>query len=236
MSSLRCRMLLGSFAVFLSSWAASPAAALPWGTQYTASVVNLPGTDTAVLEFDGLEEPLGSSGLLVGEMATQFVDFVLIELSLHPADGNPFVGQQIAPLETASASATGLHLYGDPTPLRMLADSAFLWLSIGGIAQPLSDVGGLGLRFYTHPLNPSIPVLLIDNIATTEFSFETSGATLFDAFAALVGPEQASLIDGLHLGVAAVPVPEPATALLVLGGLLGISASRHAVRRAKEAA
>jgi hypothetical protein len=61
-------------------------------------------------------------------------------------------------------SVSDLFWFGDPTPAAALAESAFLWLSIDGTPQALSDLANLGFVFGTHPLNPSIPVLLIDNI------------------------------------------------------------------------
>jgi hypothetical protein len=199
---------------------AGPAGASPFGTSYTASATNFPGTDTAVLEFDGLEETLGSSGLVVGETSTTFVDFELIEFSLRTGDGNPFVGQQVAPLDVASLLASDLRWFGDPTPVGALADSAFLWLAIDGEAQALSDFADLGLLFGTHPLNSSIPVWLIDNPATVEFGFDTFGESVSVAFAALVGPTLAAQIDEVHFGVAAAPIPEPGTGLLLLCGLV----------------
>jgi hypothetical protein len=205
---------------------AGPAAASPFGTSYTASVTNLPGTDTAVLEFDGLEEALGSSGLVVGETSTPFIDFELIEISLRTADGNPFVGQLVDAEAIASLLVTDLHWFGDPTPAAALADSLFLWLTIDGDAQALSDFGDAGLVFGTHPLDPSIPVLLIDNQTTIEFGFSTFGASVFEAFAALVGPTHAAQIDDVHFGVAAAPIPEPGTGLLLAVGLFCFGARR----------
>lgn len=213
--------------------ATSPAAASPFGTQYTASVSNLPGSDTAVLAFDGLEEPVGGSGLLVGENATSFAGFELLEFSLRTLDGNPFVGQQDDALAVASVSVLDLHWFGDPNPAQALADTAFLWLAIDGVAQPLADYGSFGFGFATHPFDPTIQVLLIDNLASTTFGFTTFGGSAFEAFAALVGPTGAAQIDAVHFGVAAVPIPEPGTALLLLGGLAGVAVSRRAARAAK---
>jgi hypothetical protein len=211
------------------SLAAESGEASPFGTSYTASAVNFPGTDTAVLEFDGLDEALGSSGLIVGETSTSFVGFELLEFSLRTANGNALVGQQLDALATASVLVTDLHYFGDPTPLQALADSTFLWLTIDGVPQALSDSLGLGLVFAMHPLYPSIPVLLIDNEATTEFGIFAASA--LGVFSALVGPTLAAEIDDVHFGVAAAPVPEPGTAWLLVCGLMAIAARRRAQRR-----
>jgi hypothetical protein len=120
LSLLACTALAGAAALLVLVTAA---AATPFGTSYTASVVNLPGTDTAVLAFDGLDEALGSSGLVVGENSTTFVGFEMVEFSLRTADGNPFVGQQVSPLEMASVLATDLQYFGDPSLLEARANS-----------------------------------------------------------------------------------------------------------------
>ena len=199
-----------------------PALASPFGTTYTAAAVNFPGSATATLDFDGLEEPLGSSGLLVGESSTPFATFELLEFSLRTADGNPFVGQQLSSTDPASVSITDLFWFGDPNPAAVLANSGFLWLTVDGVAQPLADLAGLGFVFGTHPLDASIPVLFVDNAVSTTFGFGTLGGSAFDAFAALVGPALAAQIDDVHFGVAAAPVvvPEPTTGLLVALGAL----------------
>lgn len=230
------RWLLVPLWIALGSWVAAPAWASPFGTQYTASVSNFPGSDTAVLSFDGLEEPLGTSGLIVGENATPYVDFELLEFSLATANGQPFVGQQVDPLAVASVSVLDLHWFGDPNPVQALSDGAFLWLAIDGVAQPLSDPGGFGFGFSTHPFDPSIPIVVIDNLASTTLGFDTFGVSALEAFAALVGPTLAGQIDSVHFGVAAAPIPEPGTAVLVFGGLAGLAAARRAVRGASHAA
>ena len=219
---------------------ALPAAASPYGTYYTASVVNLPGTASALLYFDGLDEVLGSSGLVVGEGSTSLPGFELVEFWLRTEDGNPFVGQQVAPLGAASVSVPDLHWFGDPTPVQTLANSAFLWLTVDGIAQPLSDFGGLGLVFGAHPFDPGIPVLFIDNEASTALGFDTTPSSAFEAFALLVGPTLAAQIDGVNLGVAAAPVviPEPGTGVLLGLGLLYVarrSRVAHEAARTAEA-
>lgn len=210
---------------------ATPAAASPFGTQYSATVTNLPGTATATLSFDGLEEPLGSSGLVVGETATSFDGFELVEFSLRTADGESFVGQQGAPTDPASVLVTDLHWLGDPTPASALARSAFLWLSIDGQAQALSDVLGRGLAFGTHPLDPSIPVVFIENGSSALLAFDTSARSAAEAFAALVGPTLAEEIDDLHFGMAVTLMPEPAAGLALGFGLLAVLALRRASRR-----
>ena len=208
---------------------AIPASASPFGTTYTANVSNLPGSDTTILFFDGLEEVVGTSGLLANESATTLGDVELLEFALRTADGNPFLGQQDDALAMASASVTGLHWFGDPTLAVMVADSAFLYLTIDGAPQALSDVLDLGLSFGTHPLDPGIPIVFIDNEAGTDFVFDSFGVPLSQAFAALVSPETAAQIDDLHLGVAAV-VPEPGTGVLLAGGLLGLALRRRRQR------
>jgi len=215
------------FSLFLLSLAA-PALATPFGTTYTATAVNFPGSATATLEFDGLEEALGSSGLLVNESSTSFASFELLEFSLRTANSDPFVGQQLSPTTPASVSVSDLFWFGDPNPAGALADSAFLWLSIDGVAQPLSDLASAGFVFGTHPLDASIPVLLIDNPASTSFTFGTFGTSAFEAFAALVGPTLAAQIDDVHFGVAAapIPIPEPGTGLLLLFGLIALAIHR----------
>src|SRR5690606_35564919 len=55
----------------------------PFGTSYTATVTNLPGSATGPLPFDGLPKPLGSSGLVVREKATSFGAYQLLEFSLR---------------------------------------------------------------------------------------------------------------------------------------------------------
>jgi hypothetical protein len=221
-----CFLLAAALSLF-----AGPAAASPFGTSYTASVTNMPGTDTAVLEFDGLEETLGSSGLVVGENSTPFLGFELIEFSLRTADGNPFVGQQVAAAAIASVRVTDLHWFGDPNPAQALPNSAFLWLTIDGEAQALSDFLGLGLFIAAHPLDASIPVLVLGNDPSDGFAFDTLGGSAHQAFAALVGPTLAAQIDDIHFGVSAVPIPEPATGLLVLFGVLCFARHARASRR-----
>ena len=210
--------------------AAIPASSSPFGTAYTANVSNLPGSESAMLLFDGLEEAVGSSGLLVNETATTLGSVELLEFSLSTADGNPFLGQQDDALAVASVSVTGLHWFGVPTPAVMVANSAFLYLTIDGVPQALSDVMGLGLSFSTHPLDPGIPIVLIDNEPGTSFVFDSFDTSLAEAFAALVDPATAALIDDLHLGVAAVPIPEPGAGTLLAGGLLGLALSRRRPR------
>ena len=75
--------------------AAIPASSSPFGTSYSASVSNLPGSDSAVLFFDGLEESVGTSGLLANETATNFGAVELLEFSLRTADGNPFLATSL---------------------------------------------------------------------------------------------------------------------------------------------
>jgi hypothetical protein len=208
--------LLALLVLALALGASLPAAASPYGTTYTASASNFPGTDSALLAFDGLAEVLGLSGLVVDESSTTLGSIELIEFSLSTADGNPFVGQQDDPLGLASVSVTGLHWFGNATPAGTIADSGFLYLTIDGVPQTMTDVLGQGLVFGTHPLDPSIQVLLIPNTAGTVFLYNTIGAPLLDAFAALVGPTLAAQIDDVHFGAAAMPVPEPSASILVL--------------------
>jgi hypothetical protein len=223
-------LLLASTACLLPAFAAS---ATPFGTSYQASVSNLPGSDMATLSFDGLEEAVGSSGLLVNETTHTLGGVELLEFAVRSADGNPFVGQQDDGAAVASVGVTGLQWFGDPTPAAMVANSAFLYLTVDGVPQAMADNLGLGLNFATHPLDPSIQILLIDNEPGTNFTFDSFGGPLVDAFAALVGAATAAQVNDLHLGVAAVPIPEPTTGLLIGGGLLltGICRRRD-VRRA----
>ena len=137
------------------------------------------------LDFDHLE--LGFAGAAVAAVPG------LRHIGPARPGGNPFVGQQAAPALLASVLVTDLHWFGDTNPAQALADSAFLWLTIDGVAQALSDVGGLGLAFGTHPLYPSIPVLLIDNEATTIFGFDTFGASALEA--ARADPPDVMLVD-----------------------------------------
>ena len=245
--SARIPVRLGTFvitgALALFAIVASPTQAAessPFGTIYTATATNLPGNATVPLTFDGLPKPLGGSGLVVREKATSFGAHQLLEFSLRTADGDGFVGQQSDPMAPASVSVANLQWAPasvdpenpeEPTPARAEADSGFLWLSIDGEAQALSDVAGLGLRFGTHPLDASIPIVYIDNAATTQLGFDTFGETTFATFTALVGATLAPQIDAIHLGVAAAPVPEPGVGFALIAGCAGLLALDRFRRR-----
>lgn len=233
--------LLGPPVAMALALLAAPALAGPYGTSYVASVVNLPGTATAPLTFDGVATPLGSSGLVVGEKSTSFGGpyggYELLEFSLRTADGEPFVGQQLASTEVARVGISGLQWLDDSSPATAIANSGFLWLTIDGVPQALSDQGSLGLVFGTHPLDPSIQIVFVDNIQTEQLGFETLGATAFEAFAALVGPILALDVDDVHLGVAAASAPEPGMSAMLLGGVLGLAGlARWRARRRAEVA
>lgn len=242
-SATRIRALAVSGVFALLAVVASPTRAAessPFGTSYTATATNLPGNATVPLTFDGLPKPLGSSGLVVRERSTSFGAYQLLEFSLRTADGDGFVGQQSDPMAPASVSVANLQWAPasvdpenpeEPTPARAEADSGFLWLSIDGEAQALSDVAGLGLRFGTHPLDASIPIVYIDNAATTQLGFDTFGETTFATFTALVGAILAPQIDAIHLGVAAAPVPEPGVGFALIAGCAGLGALDRFRRR-----
>jgi hypothetical protein len=154
---------------------ATVANASPLGTSYVAQVTNLPGDASSTLAFDGLESPLGSSGLRVREKTTSFGTYQLIEFSLKTADGEGFIGQQADPMAPASVSVSDLSWSvgsEDPTSARAESDSGFLWLSVDGEAQALSDFANLGLRFGNHPLDPSIPVVFIANSTNAALEFD----------------------------------------------------------------
>ena len=70
---------------------ATPAASV-FGTSYTGTVTNFPSSATASLAFDGLEEAVGASGLIVTEMGTMIGSMELVEFTLTTADGEPFPG------------------------------------------------------------------------------------------------------------------------------------------------
>ena len=55
-------------------------------------------------------------------------------------------------MAAASVSVSDLFWFGNPTPAAALADSAFLWLTIDGTPQSLSDLANLGFVFGTHPV------------------------------------------------------------------------------------
>jgi hypothetical protein len=66
---------------------------------------------------------------------------------------------------------------------------------------------------------------------STTLGFDTFGESAFAAFSALVGSTLAAQIDDVHFGVAATPVPEPGTGLLLACGLMALAAKRRAQRR-----
>jgi hypothetical protein len=219
-------LFASSLFLLATAWA-SAASATPFGTSYLANVSNLPGDAAGIsLEFDGLEEAVGSSGLRVREQATGLGPVVLLEFSLRTADGAGFVGQQLDPGAVASVSVTGLHWFGDPTPAGMIADSAFLWLSIDGQPQAMSDPSGQGFVFGTHPLDPSLQVLFFENSAGTSFAFDTFGTSLSAVLGAVVDPALVGEIDQIHLAVGAAPIPEPSSLALLCMALAGLALLR----------
>lgn len=220
--------LVGSVLLALSILAAPPAAATPFGTSYVADVSNLPGDATGIsVEFDGLPETVGGSGLIVNEQATTLGPVALLEFSLRTADGNGFVGQQGDPNAASIVSVSGLHWFGDPTPAGMVEDSAFVWLAIDGEPQAMSDLQSQGFVFGTHPLDPSLQVLFLENPAGSSFVFDTGAFSLTNLLGAVIDPSLVGEVDEIHLAVAAAPIPEPSTGALLGIGLTGLALLRR---------
>lgn len=201
----------------LVSWAcASVAAATPTGTEYSATVTNLPGNGNAVLTFDGQRKPIGASELTVQEKLTEVGSAAYIEFSLLSQNGQPLLGQQQNPEGMVGVDLHDLSWDDNGTPGTMLEATAFLYFTADGVPLPLTDMFQAGFTFSTHPLTPGIPIVEIPNqaVPTTLFSF---GSLLFpDALPTLAQllsvfftPEDAVRVTGIHIGFAATEGGEP---------------------------
>jgi hypothetical protein len=189
----------------------------PFGSQYTAEVENLPGTDSAVLAFDGVEEAVGVAGVRIGEQVTPLGGGDLVEFSIRTADGEPFVGQQVDSFAPSVARIRDLVWLPEEEAGVILPDTVYFFLTIDGVPEPLSDALGIFAlvefqpQFGIHPLDPALPVYFSPNLveSTALVEFDTApllGDTmsLGPALAAFVGLDRAALVDGIHIGFVVV--------------------------------
>jgi hypothetical protein len=202
----------------MASWVfASVAAATPVGTEYTATVTNLPGNGNAVLTFDGQRKPIGASGLTVQEKLTELGTATYIEFSLLTQNGQPLIGQQQDPAGTVGLELNDLAWDDAGNPGALLESTAFLYFTADGEPLPVADTFQVGFSFATHPLNSGVSIVIIDNaqVSTNLLSLnsslfqDTARPSLAQLLSLFLSQEDVSRVNGIHVGFAATEGGEP---------------------------
>jgi PEP-CTERM motif len=226
----------------------SMASADPTGGNYAFTAINspggpLPGGASGLINWNNSGSPVtvAGTGLDVDEQVTLLGGGMeLLEWSVKTTNGGGII-----PFQADSTLPSAIFFTSIPEPAGTLTEpnTAFIYFTKNGVAQPMSDLAGLGLVFAPHPTNPAIQVLILgspyDNntLLSNGFGIDTNalspGATLSLVLGALNLSGVAAQINDAHLGVTVNTVPEPGTAVLAALGLVGLIplAVRRRVKR-----
>jgi len=134
----------------------TPVVADPSGDEYQITITNLPiDAGPVILTFDGIEENVGGpGGLLVSEMSTSLPGSELLEWWLRTADGGPLSNDLFSEALVSAADVD----WGSGEVCQYDSSSLFIYFTIDGDPQTMSDPNGVGAVFGPHPTNPSIQV------------------------------------------------------------------------------
>jgi len=211
----RTRILFSLVAATLLAMVA-PAQSNPFGTEYSGSVVNLPGTGGATLRFDGVAKLVGESGLVVRETLVERGSTMWIEFALTTPTGT-FLGQQIDPDALSQLILQGLKVRDASAPdgfrnLIIQPQSIYLYFTVNGEPLPLVDISLNGLRLPGHPLTEGLTVWNFGNSAALTGLLQIGGPDdpgpgsvlrLRDVLQLTLFPWDAELVNGIHIGFAA---------------------------------
>jgi len=196
----------------------SPVLADPTGDEYQMTITNLPiDAGPVILTFGGIEENVGgANGLLVAEMSTPLPDSELLEWSLRPADGGPLSDNLFS---AAQISVDDVDWPGGEV-CQYVGNSLFLYFTIDGAPQAMSDPNGFGWVFGPHPTDPAIqawfgpfPPTVVTCSPQGGLSFAFGPELGFGTLLPRLGLD-ANTINDAHFGfeVTHAPVPvEPST-------------------------
>ena len=134
----------------------TPGVADPTGDEYQITITNHPiDAGPVTLTFDGIEENVGGpGGLLVSEMATPLQGSELLEWWFRTADGGP-LSDDLSSGALISAAAVN---WASGEACQFVSNSLFIYFTIDGDPQTMSDPNGVGAVFGPHPTNPNIQV------------------------------------------------------------------------------
>jgi len=215
---------------------ALPAAGSIAGDTYMIRGENFPDTyGPSPVVFDGIEESVpGSAKMLVNEYSAPLsVTSELLEFSFRTNDGSQLAGN---PLALVNLSIMDLDFNRPGMTQVARKDTAFLYFTTNGQPLPMTDVLGAGLVFLPHPLNPAIQVVLLGNSA---IQGTADGLDLGDPFPDSINGQPLTWfvtmmalglggqVNDVHMGVVIDHVPEPATLMLVAGGLAALIRRRR---------
>ena len=188
----------------------TPGVADPTGDEYQITITNNPiDAGPVTLTFDGVEENVGGpGGLQVSEMSTPLPGSDLLEWSFRTADSGPLSGDLSS---QALISVDDVDFAGGEV-CQLVSNSLFVYFTIDGIPQTMSDPSSVGAIFAPHPTDPGIqvwfgpfnPGLVVCGAGGLSFSFgpEFGYATLLP----LLGLD-AGTINDVHFGVEVTQAP-----------------------------
>jgi len=190
----------------------TPGVADPTGDQYQLTITNHPiDAGPVILTFDGIEENVGGpGGLLVSEMSTPLPSSELLEWRFRTADGGPLSDNLSAEARVSAADVD----WASGEICQYVNNSLFVYFTIDGDPQTMSDPSGIGAIFGPHPTDPSIqvwfgpfnPGLIICGTGGLSYSFGPEFG--FERLLPYLGLDP-NTINDVHIGfeVADFPVP-----------------------------
>ena len=146
----------GLVAITLALGLSSPSGANPIGDEYQLTITNNPiDAGPATLTFDGIEENVGGpGGLQVSETSTPLSGSLLLEWSFRTADNGSMSGDLSS---QALVFIDGVDLAGGAV-CEVVSNTQFVYFTVDGAPQAMTDPSGIGSIFGPHPTDPAIQV------------------------------------------------------------------------------